>query len=88
MVKDAVWDKFQLLYGLNGTTTAGLYFEKFDEQNKIGLVRCSHISLIMLLVTLTIITKIDESEILIYPEYVTGTTKKANKYLLKVIETN
>lgn len=88
MVKDAVWGKFQLLYGLDGTTTAGLYFEKFDEQNKIGLVRCSHISLIMLLVTLTIITKINESEILIHPEYITGTTKKANKYLLKVTETS
>ena len=88
MVKNAVWDKFQLLYGLDGTTTAGLYFEKFDEQNKIGLVRCNHISLTMLLVTLSIITKIDESEILIYPKYVTGTIKKANKYLLKAIETN
>ena len=80
-LKRFIWSSYQKLYGLNGTTEAGLYFEEFNEKKGLGLIRCNSKSLSNLMTSIALITSINEHEVLILPLYVTGLINKAKKYL-------
>jgi len=79
-LKRNVWSMYQRLYGLDGTTDAGLFFEDFDNEKRIGLIRCSSKSLSYLMISLAMITEVNGSEILILPVFVTGLINKAKKF--------
>ena len=80
-IKSTIWKTYQYLYGLVGSSDAGLYFEIFDEEKQMGLIRCTHTSLHNLLSVISIITKCQDSMIAISPVYITGLIKKAKKFL-------
>ncbi|MHA1687348.1 MAG: Rpp14/Pop5 family protein [Candidatus Heimdallarchaeaceae archaeon] len=80
-IKSIIWRTYQQLYGLVGSSDAGLYFEVFEEDKQMGLIRCTHTSLQNLLSVLSIISKCQDVELIIYPIYVTGLIKKAKKIL-------
>jgi RNase P/RNase MRP subunit POP5 len=87
-LKRNIWSMYQKLYGLNGTTEAGLYFEEFDETNGMGLVRCNSKSLSNFMTSIAMITTIDKNEVLIMPLYITGLINKAKKYILESTSLN
>ena len=78
-IKSEVWQIYQKIYGISGSSSAGLYFEHFDEKLQTGIIRCSHDSLSHLLTVLALITRIDDKEVLLYPSYVSGVINKAKK---------
>ena len=80
-LKKKIWLIYQQIYGLDGTSEAGLYFEEYDKEKKIGLVRCNSKSLSNLMITFALITAIDKAEILILPLFTTGLIGKAKKYI-------
>jgi len=80
-IKTKVWQTYQNVFGIFGSSSAGLYFEHFDEKKKSGIIRCSHDSLSSLLTVLALITKIDSIDVLLHPIYVSGVINKAKKHL-------
>jgi RNase P/RNase MRP subunit POP5 len=83
-LKREIWSMYQKLFGLDGTTEAGLYFEEFNKEKQIGLVRCNSKSLSYLMTSFAMISKIDDTEIMILPLFVTGLINKAKKYILGI----
>ncbi|MFW9852296.1 MAG: Rpp14/Pop5 family protein [Candidatus Thorarchaeota archaeon] len=81
ILKDLIWGQYKLLFGLKGTTEAGLYFEFFSENTQSGLIRCNNQSLSSLMITLSFITEVKEHEVILLPLYVTGIIRKAKEYL-------
>ncbi len=80
-IRDSCWRTYTLLYGLNGTSGAGLYFEEYDDEKKKGLIRCTSKNLLQLKVVLSLITKMKDKEIIIHPIFITGVINKAKKVL-------
>ena len=87
-LKRKIWSMYQKLYGLDGTTEAGLFFEDYNDEKKVGLVRCNSKSLSYLMTSFSMITEIDGKEILILPLFVTGLINKAKKYTLTLSSPN
>ncbi len=81
ILKNAVWEKYKQLFGLKGTTEAGLYFEFFSDDMQSGLIRCNSRSLSSLMIALAFITSINDHEIILHPLYVSGIIRKAKEYL-------
>ena len=81
ILKDVIWEKYKLLFGLKGSTEAGLYFEFFSDKTQSGLIRCNNQSLSSLMITLSFITNVNEHETILHPLYVTGIIRKAKEYL-------
>ncbi|MHA1219138.1 MAG: Rpp14/Pop5 family protein [Candidatus Heimdallarchaeaceae archaeon] len=81
LIKTKVWQTYQNVFGISGSSSAGLYFEHFDEKKKSGIIRCSHDSLSSLLTVLALITKVDGIDVILHPIYVSGVINKAKKYL-------
>ncbi|MHA1304156.1 MAG: Rpp14/Pop5 family protein [Candidatus Heimdallarchaeaceae archaeon] len=86
-IKRQIWSTYKNLYGLNGTTEAGLYFEIYNEENKLGLMRCTQQSLNNLMTVLSLISEISDVKVIICPLRVTGIIKKAKEYLSAEINT-
>ncbi|MCG3225969.1 MAG: hypothetical protein H7645_03560 [Candidatus Heimdallarchaeota archaeon] len=87
-LKRNIWSMYQRLYGLEGTTDAGLFFEDYNDEKSIGLVRCSSKSLSYLMISIAMITEVDGTEILILPLFVTGLINKAKKYASALVSPN
>lgn len=81
ILKDVIWEKYKLLFGLKGTTEAGLYFEFFNDKTQSGLIRCNSQSLSSLMITLSFITNVNEHATILNSLYVTGIIRKAKEYL-------
>ena len=81
ILKNTIWEKYKQLFGLKGTTEAGLYFEFFNANTQSGLIRCNSQSLSSFMVVLAFITSINEHEISFNPLYISGVIKKAKEYL-------
>lgn len=80
-LKQKIWYMYKLLFGVDKTTEAGLYFEEYDNHSKKGLIRCNSNSFSFLMTTLSMITEIDEKELIVIPVFVSGLIKKAKNYL-------
>lgn len=80
-VKSLIWRVYQLLYGIVGGSDAGLYFELFDEEKQMGMIRCTQTSLYNLLSVMSLISKNKEKNLLIFPVFITGLINKAKKLL-------
>lgn len=76
-LKNKIWSKYQLIFGLSGTSEAGLYFESYDENTGLGIVRCTSKSLSSLLKIFAVITHIMDTEVIIQVLLVSGLIKKA-----------
>jgi RNase P/RNase MRP subunit POP5 len=81
VLKEVIWERYKLLFGLKGTTEAGLYFEFFSDNKQSGLIRCNSQSLSSLMIALSFVTKVNEYETILHPLYVTGIIRKAKEYL-------
>ena len=81
ILKNTIWGKYNQLFGLKGTTEAGLYFEFFNDKKQSGLIRCNSQSLSSLMIVLAFITNVNGHETILHPLYVSGLIKKAKKYL-------
>ncbi|MHA2357447.1 MAG: Rpp14/Pop5 family protein [Candidatus Heimdallarchaeaceae archaeon] len=81
-LKQKIWQLYKMLYGVDKTSEAGLYFEEYDNQSKKGLIRCSSNSYSSLMTTLAMITEIDNKELIIIPTFVSGLIKKAKSFLI------
>jgi len=87
-LRSFVWSMYQKLFGLYGTTDSGLFFEEYDEETNIGLIRCNSKSIGPLMTSLALITSIDTSTILFLPLYITGLINKAKKYISSLRSSN
>jgi RNase P/RNase MRP subunit POP5 len=83
-LKTIVWSMYQRLFGLDGTTSSGLFFEEYSEESNIGIIRCSSTSLTHLMISLAMIISVNNEPLLIFPLYVTGLINKAKKYISSV----
>ena len=81
LLKTSVWKTFQTIFGLYGSAGAGLYFEDYQENEKTGIIRCSHTSLQHLLTVLALMNEIKERKILFQIVNVSGTIKKARRFI-------
>jgi len=81
--KNKIWNKYQLIFGLSGTSDAGLYFESYDESTGLGIVRCTSKSLSSLMKIFAVITHISDFEIMIQVLFVSGMIKRAKNFLSK-----
>lgn len=81
-VKKTVWEYYQKIYGLSGSSSAGLYFEFFNRELKAGIIRCSQLSLSKLQTILSLITEIEDFKIIFNIVFVSGTINKAKKHKL------
>ena len=80
-LKYKIWSKYQLIFGLSGTSEAGLYFETYDENTGLGIVRCTSKSLSSLLKIISVITQIMDKEVIIQVLLISGLIKKAKTCL-------
>lgn len=80
-LKNKIWNKYQLIFGLSGTSEAGLYFESYDENTGLGIVRCTSKSLSSLMKIFAVITHITDIEVMIQVLFISGLLKKANAFL-------
>ena len=84
-IKSKIWDEYQTIFGVNGTTGAGLFFDNYNEVEGTGIIRCEHKALSNLMVILSRITYINDTDVILIPLYTTGLVKKAKSYL-KILE--
>ena len=84
-IKSKIWDEYQRIFGISGTTGAGLFFDNYKEEEGTGIIRCDHKALSNLMVILSRITNIGDKNVILIPLYTTGLVNKAKRYL-KVLE--
>jgi len=71
------------LYGEVGTSEENLWLIEFDAEKQRGILRCSHKAQQKVIAALTVITKINEQDVVINVRGVSGTIKKATEKYLK-----
>ena len=74
-VSDAVWNSVLRLFGEVGCSQAGLYLVHFDEEEKYGVLRCSHKALPMVKAAIASVTKIGNKPAAIHVLRVSGSIK-------------
>jgi RNase P/RNase MRP subunit POP5 len=82
VIKSSIWNFYQRIYGLFGSSGSGLYFEEYDEKKKTGIIRCVHTSLPQLLTILAVLSEINDSKVLIQILNVSGTVNKAKQMII------
>ena len=82
ILKAIVWNSYKTLYGISESSGSGLYFEHYDSDEKLGIMRCNHQALKQILTVLAILTRLGGDEILIQVIHVSGTINKAKKSLV------
>ncbi len=80
-IKSKIWEEYQRIFGINGTTGAGLFFDNYGEEEGMGILRCTHKALSNLMVILSRITDICDKDVILIPLYTTGLVNKAKSYL-------
>ena len=71
------------LHGEVGTSEENLWLIEFDQEKQCGILRCSHKAQQKVIAALTIITKINEQDVVFNVRGVSGTIKKAKAKYLK-----
>jgi RNase P/RNase MRP subunit POP5 len=72
------------LFGITGAAKVGLYLSHFDPQKQVGIFRMSHHSVNLVRASICFINTHHSQPVLIYSECLTGSLKKAKKYLCNV----
>ncbi|MHA1996023.1 MAG: Rpp14/Pop5 family protein [Candidatus Hodarchaeales archaeon] len=72
------------LFGVTGASKVGLYLSHFDPQKQGGIFRMSHQSVNLVRASICFITSHHSQPIFIHSECLTGSLKKAKKYLCNV----
>ena len=80
-IKSKIWDEYQKIFGISGTTGAGLFFDNYNEEEGKGIIRCDHKALSNLMTILSRITDINVRDVILIPLYTTGLVNKAKSYL-------
>ena len=80
ILKSAIWYEYENIFGINGTSGAGLFFDDYKEGGK-GIIRCVHKALSNLMIVLSRITTVNNKHVILIPLYTTGLINKAKKYL-------
>ncbi|MHA1260023.1 MAG: Rpp14/Pop5 family protein [Candidatus Heimdallarchaeaceae archaeon] len=80
-LKRKIWSTYQTLFGLSGTSEAGLFFDAYEVETGKGIIRCTSKSFSPLMTTLSLVQKINDDLVIIVPLLVSGTIKKAKEYV-------
>lgn len=79
IVKKHIFDEYKRLYGENGLSKAGLIMlsNKYDKAKKRGIIRVSNKELDKLKLSLAVITKINDKDVIFRTLIASGMIKKA-----------
>ncbi|MHA1345668.1 MAG: Rpp14/Pop5 family protein [Candidatus Heimdallarchaeaceae archaeon] len=80
-IKAKIWDEYQKIFGISGTTGAGLFFDNYKDEEGTGIIRCDHRALSNLMAILSRVTEINDKDIILIALYTTGLVNKAKSYL-------
>jgi RNase P/RNase MRP subunit POP5 len=69
------WEIFTKIFGEIGSSRAGVYLNKFNEEKAFGILRCSNYSLDNVRTTFTMMSEIKKISILIHVMKISGTLK-------------
>jgi RNase P/RNase MRP subunit POP5 len=79
VLSDAIWSAVLRLFGEVGASQAGLYLVRFDEKTRIGVLRCSHLSLPVVRAAVASITRIGDAKAAVHVLRVAGTLKALSR---------
>ncbi|MCX8176295.1 MAG: Rpp14/Pop5 family protein [Candidatus Bathyarchaeota archaeon] len=86
VVKKAVLNSFQTLFGLAGMGEAGFVLLCYDKQTSMGIIKCNHKFVNSLRASLTFIREINGKKMLAYTVRVSGTLKTLKEFKKRVLE--
>lgn len=78
---DAIWGMVYQLFGEFGASQTALALVKYDKENKVVIVRCSHKALDMIRTAVAAVTKVSGECAAIHMIAVSGTLKALRKKL-------
>jgi RNase P/RNase MRP subunit POP5 len=79
VLSDAIWSAVLRLFGEVGASQAGLYLVRFDEKTRVGVLRCSHLSLPVIRAAVASITRIGDAKAAVHVLRVAGTLKALSR---------
>jgi RNase P/RNase MRP subunit POP5 len=79
VLSDAIWSAVLRLFGEVGASQAGLYLVRFDEKTRVGVLRCSHLSLPVVRAAVASITRIGDAKAAVHVLRVAGTLKALSR---------
>jgi RNase P/RNase MRP subunit POP5 len=79
VLSDAIWSAVLRLFGEVGASQAGLYLVRFDEKTRVGVLRCSHLSLAVVRAAVASITRIGDAKAAVHVLRVAGTLKALSR---------
>lgn len=82
-VKDAIFESFEKLFGIAGLSQADLAFIHYDEEQGLGVVRCSHKLLDNVRASIAFVQKAGGKEVSLNVLKVSGTIKKLKEAIAK-----
>ena len=86
VLSEAIWSAVLRLFGEVGASQAGLYLVRFDEKTRIGVLRCSHLTLPMVRAAVASITRIGRAKAAVHVLTVSGTLNALSKKSTRAIE--
>lgn len=82
-LEEAIRGSVERLYGLNGLWKLEPTLIEFDEESRIGIVRCNHRGLPWMRAALTALTEIKGSKVAIHVLRVSGTLRALRRRLVE-----
>ena len=83
-VRKAIYESFFRFFGFLGLSQARLIFIDYDENEKVGILACSHRFLELVRVSLALISQIDGKKVNIYTVRVSGTIKSLREFKARI----
>lgn len=76
-IEAAIWNTMMDFFGEMGTSTTSMWLIKnlYDEQKQVGVIRCNHESVPLLLTTLGLIERLGDVRVIVKISKVSGTIK-------------
>ncbi|MBN1329582.1 MAG: hypothetical protein JXA54_08930 [Candidatus Heimdallarchaeota archaeon] len=83
---DAFWNAYSRLFGVVGSSRAGVYLSFYNQKQNYGILRCSNYSINSVRAALTLISKINNLPVLIHVLKCSGTLKNLKDISRKKIK--
>ena len=83
-VKKAIFESFQILFGITGLSKANLIFIHYDEENGRGILRCNHTNLDNVRASLAFVQTAGGEKISLNVLTVSGTIKTLKEAASKI----
>lgn len=85
-VRKAIYESFSRFFGFLGLSQAGLIFIDYNENEKMGILACSHRFLEPIRASLALISQIDGKKANVYTIRVSGTIKSLKEFKAKIVK--